>query len=54
MEPKKNTKIINSKDLLMISLSKFYSQRNNINKILSIKEPSDNEKKKKTKIKSLR
>lgn len=37
---KKASKIINSKDLLMISLSKFYSQRHNINKILSIIEPS--------------
>lgn len=34
------SKIINSKDLLMISLSKFYSQKININKILSIIEPS--------------
>lgn len=39
-QSKKSTKIINSKDLLMISLSKFYSQKNNINKILSIIEPS--------------
>jgi len=37
---KKNTKIINSKDLLMISLSKFYSQKHNINKILAIIEPT--------------
>jgi hypothetical protein len=37
---KKSSKIINSKDLLMISLSKFYSQKNNINKILAIIEPS--------------
>lgn len=37
---KKSSKIINSKDLLMISLSKFYSQKHNINKILSIIEPS--------------
>jgi hypothetical protein len=37
---RKTTKIINSKDLLMISLSKFYSQKININKILSIIEPS--------------
>jgi len=36
---KKNSKIINCKDLLMISLSKFYSQKNNINKILSIIDP---------------
>ena len=33
---KKPTKIINSKDLLMISLSKFYSNKSNINKILPI------------------
>lgn len=37
---KKTSKIINSRDLLMISLSKFYSQKNNINKMLSIVEPS--------------
>jgi hypothetical protein len=37
---KKSSKIINSKDLLMISLSKFYGQKNNINRILSIIEPS--------------
>ena len=40
MDKKKNSKIINSKDLLMISLSKFYAQKTNINKLLSIVEPS--------------
>lgn len=39
----KDSKIIDSKDLLMISLSKFYSQKNHINKLLSIIEPSKNE-----------
>lgn len=39
-QSKKCSKIINSKDLLMISLSKFYSQKSNINKILAIIEPS--------------
>ena len=34
----KSFKIINSKDLLMISLSKFYSNKNNIQKLLSIIE----------------
>lgn len=34
------TKIINSKDLLMLSLSKFYSVKSNITRILSIIEPS--------------
>lgn len=37
---KKGSKIINSKDLLMVSLSKFYSQKCNINKLLSIVEPT--------------
>lgn len=37
---KKGSKIINSKDLLMISLSKFYNQKHNINKMLSVVEPS--------------
>ncbi len=37
---KKGSKIINSKDLLMVSLSKFYNQKTNINKLLSIVEPS--------------
>lgn len=32
----KNSKIINSKDLLMVSLSKFYNNKTNINKILPI------------------
>ena len=36
MDKKKTTKIINSKDLLMISLSKFYINKSNINKILPI------------------
>jgi hypothetical protein len=39
MDKKKTTKIINSKDLLMISLSKFYSNKANINKILPIIDP---------------
>lgn len=39
MDKKKQTKIINSKDLLMISLSKFYSTKSNINKILPIIDP---------------
>lgn len=38
---KKGSKIINSKDLLMISLSKFYAQKSNINKLLAIIEPAD-------------
>lgn len=37
---KASTKIINSKDLLMISLSKFYNQKPNMNKLLSIVDPS--------------
>ena len=36
----KGTKIINSKDLLMVSLSSFYSNKHNINKILPIINPS--------------
>lgn len=40
MDKKRNSKIINSKDLLMISLSKFYSQKSNITKLLSIVDPS--------------
>lgn len=35
---KKNYKITNSKDLLMISLSKFYHTKSNVNKILPIIE----------------
>lgn len=35
---KKATKIIDSKDLLMISLSRFYSVKTNINKIISLIE----------------
>jgi hypothetical protein len=40
MDKKRNSKIINSKDLLMISLSKFYAQKSNITKLLSIVDPS--------------
>ena len=40
MDKKRNSKIINSKDLLMISLSKFYAQRSNITKLLSIVDSS--------------
>jgi hypothetical protein len=39
MDKKKSSKIINSKDLLMISLSKFYMNKSNINKILPIIDP---------------
>jgi hypothetical protein len=39
MDQKAKSKIINSKDLLMISLSKFYINKNNINKILPIIDP---------------
>lgn len=39
----KDSKIIDSKDLLMISLSKFYSQKTHINKLLSIIEPAKGE-----------
>lgn len=39
----KDSKIIDSKDLLMISLSKFYSQKQHINKLLTIIEPSKGE-----------
>ncbi len=35
---KKSSKIIDSRDLLMISLSKFYSVKNNVNKILPLIE----------------
>lgn len=35
---KKSTKIIDSKDLLMISLSKFYNIKSNINKIIPLVE----------------
>lgn len=42
MEKKKGTKIINSKDLLMVSLSNFYNTKSNINKILPIINPSNN------------
>ena len=42
MDKKKNTRIINSKDLLMVSLSNFYNTKSNINKILPIIAPSDN------------
>lgn len=37
---KKGSKIINSKDLLMVALIKFYNQKTNMNKLLSIVEPS--------------
>jgi hypothetical protein len=39
---KKNTKIINSKDLLMISLSTFYNDKHNISKIIPIISPTGN------------
>lgn len=37
-KPKRTTKIIDSKDLLMISLSKFYSVKSNINKVIPLVE----------------
>lgn len=37
-KPKRNNKIIDSKDLLMISLSKFYSIKSNINKVIPLVE----------------
>lgn len=37
---KKGTKIINSKDLLMVSLSNFYNNKHNINRIIPIIAPS--------------
>jgi hypothetical protein len=37
-KPKKTNKIIDSKDLLMISLSKFYSVKSNINKVIPLVE----------------
>ena len=39
---KKGTKIINSKDLLMVSLSTFYNDKININKIIHIISPTGN------------
>lgn len=42
MDKKKGTKIINSKDLLMVSLSNFYNNKNTINKILPIITPTNN------------
>ena len=42
MEKKKGTKIINSKDLLMVSLSSFYTNKTNINRILPIISPTTN------------
>lgn len=42
MEKKKGTKIINSKDLLMVSLSSFYNNKTNINRILPIISPTTN------------
>lgn len=41
MDKKKSTKIINSKDLLMVSLSNFYNVRTNIHKILPIILPTN-------------
>lgn len=37
-KPKRTNKIIDSKDLLMISLSKFYSTKSNINKVIPLVE----------------
>lgn len=37
-KPKKTSKIIDSKDLLMISLSKFYNVKSNINKVIPLVE----------------
>lgn len=37
-KPKRTNKIIDSKDLLMISLSKFYSVKSNINKVIPLVE----------------
>lgn len=37
-KPKKTSKIIDSKDLLMISLSKFYNIKSNINKVIPLVE----------------
>ena len=37
-KPKRTNKIIDSKDLLMISLSKFYSIKSNINKVIPLVE----------------
>lgn len=42
MDKKKSTKIINSKDLLMVSLSNFYGNKNNINKIIPIISSANN------------
>ena len=36
----KKAKILNSKDLMMLSISKFYSNKHNINKMLATVEPS--------------
>lgn len=44
MDKKKGNKIINSKDLLMISLSTFYTQKQNINRIIPIINPTNNSK----------
>lgn len=38
VKPKKSNRIIDSKDLLMISLSKFYNVKTNINKIIPLVE----------------
>ena len=37
-KPKRTNKIIDSKDLLMISLSKFYSVKSNISKVIPLVE----------------
>jgi hypothetical protein len=39
-QKKKGTKIINSKDLLMVSLSNFYNNKGNINRIIPIIAPA--------------
>jgi hypothetical protein len=44
MDKKKGTKIINSKDLLMVSLSNFYNVKSNINSIIPIITPTSNSK----------
>jgi hypothetical protein len=38
VKPKKSNRIIDSKDLLMISLSKFYNVKTNINKVIPLVE----------------
>lgn len=44
MDKKKGCKIINSKDLLMVSLSTFYNTKSNINKIIPIISSSNTNK----------